>query len=179
MPIFDYSSLIGGAISGLILLGARFYYEYWKERRETKRELSGIMRLLFSEINGNNALIKAFKMYPDATRPYLASMKSSVWDESKMRLAGLIEDDHFDALLLYYNRVEDIKRDVTTKALDHLDSQRVSQLMESDFKDAKHFGKLAIAHGSKYVFQNHAELTDHKHKELVEAVRNGEYPETW
>lgn len=179
MPIFDYSSLIGGAISGLVILGARSYYEYVKESRETKKELSGLMRLLMVEINRNNNIMKAFRVYPRATRPYLPSLTSSSWDESKMRLAGLIENEHYDALLLYYDCIEHIKRELEIAAISKPDTDQLTKALERDFKDAKHHGKLAIAHGSKYMYWNHTELTDQKHKELVESVRKGETPETW
>jgi hypothetical protein len=112
------SSTMGIAILGTLLalgvLAAVIAYLLgeWGERRQRKRELKGLLRILDIEIAGNKRQLQIFEEYPTwiAEAPD-HSLQTKAWEDARTRLAYLLNNHkQFDDIARYYWNIQEIER---------------------------------------------------------------------
>ena len=101
------SVLLSVAAIAFLLLGE------WEDRRQRKRELKGLLRILDMEIAGNEHLLRIFDEHPGcfsgAPDPPL---QTKAWEEVKIALVLLSKkDEQFDDIASYYENIQAVERE--------------------------------------------------------------------
>lgn len=103
-------TIVVGTVLSLMVLGAVVVYLLgeWGERRQRKRELKGLLRILDTEIVTNERLLRIFDEHPDwLTRAPEHSLQSRTWEDVRVRLAYLLKDrKQFDDMARYYANIQ-------------------------------------------------------------------------
>jgi len=112
------SSGVGVAFLGALLaLGVfvavlAYLLGEWGERRQRKRELKGLLKILDIEIAGNRRQLRIFEEHPTwiAEAPD-HSLQTKAWEDARVRLAHLLRNDkQFDDIARYYWSIQEIER---------------------------------------------------------------------
>lgn len=106
-------TIVVGTILSLVVLGALFIYLLgeWGDRRQRKRELKGLLRILDIEIAANERLLRIFDEHPAwITRAPDHSLKSRAWEDARVRLAHLLKNrKQFDEIARYYGTIQAVE----------------------------------------------------------------------
>lgn len=107
-------TIIVGAILSLVVLGAVVIYllSEWSDRRQRKRELKGLLRILDAEIAGNERLLQIFDEHPVwVARAPDYSLQTRAWEDVRVRLAQLLRSSkQFDDIANYYENIQAVER---------------------------------------------------------------------
>jgi hypothetical protein len=106
-------TIVVGTILGLLVLGAVVVYLLgeWGERRQRKRELKGLLRILDIEIAANERLLQIFEDHPAwITQAPDHSLQSRAWEDARVRLAHLLKNrKQFDDIARYYGNIRAVE----------------------------------------------------------------------
>ena len=106
-------TIVVGTILGLLVLGAVVVYLLgeWGERRQRKRELKGLLRILDIEIAANERLLQIFEDHPAwITQAPDHSLQSRAWEDARVRLAHLLKNrKQFDDIARYYGNIQAVE----------------------------------------------------------------------
>jgi hypothetical protein len=106
-------TIVVGIILGLVVLGAVIVYLLgeWGERRQRKRELKGLLRILDTEISANERLLRILDEHPAwITRAPNRSLQSRAWEDARVRLAHLLKNrKQFDDIARYYGNIQAVE----------------------------------------------------------------------
>ncbi len=125
-------TIVVGTGLSLLVLGAVIVYLLgeWGDRRQRKRELKGLLRILDIEIAANERLIRLFDERPAwINRAPDHSLQSRVWEDARVRLAYLLKNHkQFDDIARYYGNIQAVEeyRLLDTGGEEH-NQQRVNQ----------------------------------------------------
>ncbi len=107
------ATIVVGTVLSLLVLGAVVVYLLgeWGDRRQRKRELKGLLRILDIEIAANERLLRIFDERPAwITRAPHRSLQSRVWEDVRVRLAYLLKNhEQFDAIARYYGNIQAVE----------------------------------------------------------------------
>lgn len=107
-------TIVVGAILSLVVLGAVVIYllSEWGDRRQRKRELKGLLRILDTEIAGNEHLLRIFDEHPVwVARAPDYSLQTRAWEDVRVRLAQLLKSGkQFDDIANYYENIHAVER---------------------------------------------------------------------
>jgi hypothetical protein len=84
---------------------AAYLLREYEQKRQRRRELRGLLRLVSGEITRNARTMDTFKTNPELIgwRPP-GALKTRNWEENRVRLAQLMESDkRFETLYNYYH----------------------------------------------------------------------------
>ena len=101
------TTLAAAVLSAVLAATATHWWQLRREREQRVRELRGITRLLYEEMETNRSRLAAVSTGAPA-RPrvlYFLVPDTGVWDKSNLRLAQLLEDDKLLASLVEYYTV--------------------------------------------------------------------------
>ncbi len=105
----------GGMIVGAILsiVSVVFLLGEWGDRRQRKRELKRVLRILDTEIAGNERLLRIFDEHPAwITQAPVHSLQTKAWEDVKIALVFLLKnDERFYDIASYYENIQAIERD--------------------------------------------------------------------
>ena len=112
------SSSIGVAVVGALLgLGVfiavvAYLLTEWGERKQRKRELKGLLRIVEIEIAGNKRQLHIFDEHPAwVTQAPDNFLQTKAWEDARARLAHLLRNEkQFDDIARYYWNVQEVKR---------------------------------------------------------------------
>lgn len=147
--------------AGLLALVIGFIYRGWETWRGRQRELKGLMYLLNFEVSRNQRTLSEFIEEPDSvTRNVGKLVQTNVWNEIKVQLAYLLENqDHFRTIAYFYYILDDamlsvihhkhlsdtIKEDfVSTLSLDLLEQGREVQDIINMYISAEEENKYSV-----------------------------------
>jgi hypothetical protein len=97
----------------LSLASVFFLLGEWEDRRQRKRGLKGLLRILDMEIAGNERLLRIFDEHPDCF-PWTParSLQTKAWEEVKIALVLLSKKDkQFHDIASYYEDIHAVERD--------------------------------------------------------------------
>lgn len=128
-------TIVVGTILSLLVLGAVMVYLLgeWGDRRQRKRELKGLLRILDIEIAANERLIRIFDERPAwISRAPDHSLQSRVWEDARVRLAYLLKShEQFDDIAQYYGNIQAVEEyrllDTGAESSEEHNQQRVNQ----------------------------------------------------
>src|SRR5919199_938374 len=110
----DAGVTIVGALLSLAVFAAVLVYLLgeWGDRRQRKRELKGLLKILDIEIAGNKRQLLIFDEYPVwITRAPDHSLQTRAWEDIRARLADLLRnDEQFSDIAKYYGNIQAIDR---------------------------------------------------------------------
>jgi hypothetical protein len=93
---------------------ANSWYRGREDKRQRKRELYGLLRLIDSEVKYNIIVIEGFSGDKDATainKDAIESLRTDTWDKVQDKLAQLLQTDDLTDLIRYYGIVRLLKID--------------------------------------------------------------------
>ncbi len=125
-------TIVVGTVLSLAVLAAVIVYLLgeWGDRRQRKRELRGLLRILDTEIAANERLLRIFDEHPAwITRAPDHSLQSRAWEDVRARLAYLLKNrKQFDDIARYYGTIQAVEGyrllDTGTEASDEEHRQR-------------------------------------------------------
>jgi len=128
-------TIVVGTVLSLLVLGAVIIYLLgeWGDRRQRKRELKGLLRILDIEIAANERLIRLFDEHPAwISRAPEHSLQSRAWEDARVRLTYLLKDrKQFDDIAKYYGNIQAAEEyrllDTGAEASEERTQQRVKQ----------------------------------------------------
>jgi len=153
------SSGVGVAILGTLLalgvLAAVIAYLIgeWGERRQRKRELKGLLRILDIEIAGNKRQLQIFEEYPTwiAEAPG-HSLQTQAWEDARARLAHLLNNDkQFDDIARYYWSIQEIERYLLGDTGTETSEENRQTYVTSQLRLLLDLSDTARAHIRKYI----------------------------
>ncbi len=126
---------IVGALLSLAVFVAVIVYLLgeWGDRRQRKKELKGLLKILDIEIAGNKRQLLIFDEYPVwITRAPDHSLQTRAWEDIRARLADLLRnDEQFSDIAKYYGNIQAIDRyrlgDIGTETSEEHRQQRVKE----------------------------------------------------
>jgi hypothetical protein len=105
--------LVSAFVGGIVGAWANSWYRNQEAKKARKEEREGLLILLSMEVHTNNRSLETFLKGlapPDENRANVAAtVRSVVWDESKVRLAQLIPGRFLAMLAHYYTRIETLR----------------------------------------------------------------------
>lgn len=106
-------TIVVGTLLSLLVLGAVVVYLLgeWGERRQRKRELEGLLRILDVEIAANERLLQIFEDHPAwITQAPDHSLQSRAWEDARVRLAHLLKNRRqFADIARYYGNIQAVE----------------------------------------------------------------------
>ena len=123
-PVWGLAMVVWIVSAWLVILGVLlsfasivFLVGEWEDRRQRKRALKGLLRILDVEMAGNECLLRIFDEHPECiTRASVRSLQTKAWEEGKIALTLLLKKDkHFDNIASYYEEIQAIERDRENK----------------------------------------------------------------
>ncbi len=128
-------TIIVGTVLSLLVLGAVIVYLVgeWGDRRQRRRELKGLLRILDIEIAANERLVRIFDERPAwISRAPDHALQSRVWEDTRVRLAYLLKNHkQFDGIARYYGNIQAVEEyrllDTGAEASEEHNQQRVNQ----------------------------------------------------
>jgi hypothetical protein len=106
-------TIVVGTLLSLLVLGAVIVYLLgeWGDRRQRRRELQGLLRILDTEIAANERLLRIFEERPAwITRAPDHSLQSRAWEDARVRLAHLLKNHkQFDDIARYYANIQAVE----------------------------------------------------------------------
>jgi hypothetical protein len=106
-------TIVVGTLLSLLVLGAVIVYLLgeWGDRRQRRRELKGLLRILDTEIAANERLLRIFEERPAwITRAPDHSLQSRAWEDARVRLAHLLKNrKQFDDIARYYANIQAVE----------------------------------------------------------------------
>ncbi len=147
--------ILVGALLSLAVFSAVVIYLFgeWGDRRQRKRELKGLLKILDIEIAGNKRQLLIFDEYPVwITRAPSHSLQTRAWEDIRARLADLMKnDDQFNDIAKYYANIQAIDRyrlgDTATETSEEYRQQRVKEQLRLLLE----LSDIARKHIRKYV----------------------------
>ena len=111
------SSSIGVAVVGALLgLGVfiavvAYLLSEWGERKQRKRELKGLLRIVEIEIAGNKRQLHIFDEHPAwVTQAPDNFLQTKAWEDARARLAHLLRNEkQFDDIARYYGTIQAVE----------------------------------------------------------------------
>jgi diketogulonate reductase-like aldo/keto reductase len=128
-------TIVVGTVLSLLVLGAVIIYLLgeWGDRRQRKRELKGLLRILDIEIAANERLIRLFDEHPAwISRAPEHSLQIRAWEDARVRLTYLLKNrKQFDDIAKYYGNIQAAEEyrllDTGAEAPEERTQQRVKQ----------------------------------------------------
>jgi hypothetical protein len=128
-------TIVVGTLLSLLVLGAVIVYLLgeWGDRRQRKRELRGLLRILDIEIAANERLIRLFDEHPAwISRAPEHSLQSRAWEDARVRLTYLLKNrKQFDDIAEYYGNIQAAEEyrllDTGAGASEERNQQRINQ----------------------------------------------------
>lgn len=106
-------TIVVGTLLALVVLGAVIVYLLgeWEDRRQRKRELKGLLRILDTEIAANERLLRIFDERPAwITRAPDHSLQIRAWEDARVRLAYLLKNrKQFEDIARYYGNIQAVE----------------------------------------------------------------------
>jgi hypothetical protein len=107
-------TIIVGTVLSVAVLSAVLVYLLgeWGDRRQRKRELKGLLRILDMEIAGNERLLRIFDEHPTwISRAPDQSLQTRAWEDTRVELAHLLKnDEQFNDIADYYENIQAVER---------------------------------------------------------------------
>jgi hypothetical protein len=111
LPLFQDTLPVWAALTGALIGAAMaFGLREWADRRQRKKELIGLLRLLDVETYINHNVMRGFQVSHElrANRKY--SLLVNAWDDTRIQLARLLKStEQFADITFYYERVRAIE----------------------------------------------------------------------
>jgi len=154
------SSGVGVAFLGALLaLGVfvavlAYLLGEWGERRQRKRELKGLLKILDIEIAGNRRQLRIFEEHPTwiAEAPE-HSLQTKAWEDARVRLAHLLKNrKQFDDIARYYGTIQAVEeyRLLDTSAVGS-DEEHTQQRVKHQLRLMLELSDAARGHIRKHV----------------------------
>lgn len=149
-------TIVVGTLLSLVVLGAVVVYLLgeWGDRRQRKRELQGLLRILDIEIAANERLLRIFDEHPAwITQAPDHSLQSRAWEDARVRLAQLLKNrKQFDDIARYYGNIQAVEgyRLLDTGA-EASDEEHRQQRVKQQLRLLLELGDVARGHIRKHV----------------------------
>jgi hypothetical protein len=133
--------LVSAFVGAIIGAWANSWYRNREAKKARDEEREGLLILLGEEVHTNNRSLETFlnvfhaEPWNDTRANVAATLRSEVWDESKVRLAQLVPGRFISMLATYYTRTGTLRLQWTrpTGALSEADKERARSIRGNGF----------------------------------------------
>jgi|SRR5215211_3417880 len=100
-----FAALLGASATGLISHRLTRHREQQKEQREKV----GLLKLVHSEVTNNLEYLKSMGTYVSDDKEKVGALRSDAWEQSRTKLAELVDEDQFEYLVSCYGALSVFK----------------------------------------------------------------------